>query len=203
MCSHYLFNQWLEFELSRKIVFWHSKCYFDIRTESENAIRYSKSYFDSRPMSENAIFIFEILFWHSNWVGKCYFDIQNLFWHSNCFGNRSLTFEILFWQPNRVGKSYFDIQNPILTFELSRIIAFWHSKSYFDIQTESEILFSLRCGILFSRCPSAHPSVRPSVCPSARDTFFLLSWKRSDGYSSISADTLISIRFTHVRKSKG
>ena len=33
--------------------------------------------------------------------------------------------------------------------------------------------------------------------------FFLISWKHSDGYSSISADTLISIRCTYIRKSKG
>ena len=47
-------------ELSRKMLFWHSKSYFDIRTESENRI-----------------FTFEILFWQSNRVGKSYFDIQN------------------------------------------------------------------------------------------------------------------------------
>ena len=35
------------FELSRKILFWYSKSYFDHRTESENIIFwYSKSYFD-------------------------------------------------------------------------------------------------------------------------------------------------------------
>ena len=81
------------FELSRKIVFWHSKSYFDIRTESENAI-----------------LIFKIRFWHSNWLGKCYFDIRNPI----------LTFELswkmLFWY----SKSCFDIRtesaNPILTF---------------------------------------------------------------------------------------
>ena len=32
---------------------------------------------------------------------------------------------------------------------------------------------------------------------------FLISWKRNGGYSSISADTLISIRCTYIRKSKG
>ena len=53
-------NPILTFELSRKNVFWHSKSYFDIRTEAENPI-----------------LIFKILFWHSNWVGKTYFDIQN------------------------------------------------------------------------------------------------------------------------------
>ena len=71
------------FELSRKIVFWHSKSYFDIRTEPENRI-----------------LIFKILFWHSSWVGKCYFDIRNPI----------LTFElsrkIVFWH----SKSYFDIR---------------------------------------------------------------------------------------------
>ena len=34
-------------------------------------------------------------------------------------------------------------------------------------------------------------------------TCFLISWTRSDGYSSISANTLISIRYTYIRKSKG
>ena len=39
---------------------------------------------------------------------------------------------------------------------------------------------------------------------SVRDAgFFLISWKRRDGYSSISADTLISIRCTYIRESKG
>ena len=47
-------------------------------------------------------------------------------------------------------------------------------------------------------------SVRPSVCPSVTLCFFfLISWKCSDGYSSISADTLILIRYTYIRNSKG
>ena len=104
------------------MLFWHSKSYFDIQTETENRI-----------------LTFEILFWHSKWVGKChYFDIQNpiltfelsrkiLFFHS----------KILFWHSNWVGKCYFDIRNPILTFELSPKILFRHSKSYFYILTES------------------------------------------------------------------
>ena len=43
----------------------------------------------------------------------------------------------------------------------------------------------------------------PSACPWHLG-FFLISWKRksSDGYLSIPADTLISIRFTYLRKSK-
>ena len=53
-------------------------------------------------------------------------------------------------------------------------------------------------GILFSRCPSVHPC----VCL-WHFGFFPISWKRSDGYSSISADTLISIRCTYIRISKG
>ena len=44
--------------------------------------------------------------------------------------------------------------------------------------------------------------VRPSIRP-WHFGFFLISWKRSDGCSSISADTLISIRCTYIRKSKG
>ena len=45
--------------MSRKMLFWHSKSYFDIRYESENPI-----------------LILKILFWHSNWFGKYYFDVQ-------------------------------------------------------------------------------------------------------------------------------
>ena len=106
------------FQLSRKIVFWHSISYFDIRTESENSI-----------------LILKILFWHSNWVGKSHFDIQKIpFWYSKWVGkwnfdiqNPVLTFEpsliIVFWQ----SKSYFDIrsesENAILIFK----ILFWHS----------------------------------------------------------------------------
>ena len=41
----------------------------------------------------------------------------------------------VFRYSNWVGKLYFDIQNPILTFELSRKILFWYSKSYLDIRT--------------------------------------------------------------------
>ena len=111
-------NPILTFELSRKIVIWHSKSYFDNRTESENAT----------------------VFWHSNWVGKSYFENSSLsfelrwkmlFWYSYFdirteSENRILTFKILFWLSKWVGISYFDIQNPILTFELSRKIVFWH-----------------------------------------------------------------------------
>ena len=99
------------FGLSRKILFWYSKSYSDIRTEPENPNLISK-----------------ILFWHSHWVGKSYFDIQNtiltfelsrkiLFKHSKrqCRKN-------VFWHSN----SYFDIhtqsKNPILIFK----ILFWH-----------------------------------------------------------------------------
>ena len=49
---------------------------------------------------------------------------------------------------------------------------------------------------------SVHPSVRPYVCP-WHFGFFLIPWKRSEGYSSISTDTLISIRCTYIRKRIG
>ena len=141
---------------------WVGKSYFDIRNAILTLELSRKMLFDI----QNPILIFDLcrkmLFWYS----KSYFDIRT---ESE---NAILIFEILFWQSNRVGKSYFDLQNPILTFELNRKIVFWYSKCYLDIQTESEILFSLRWGILFSCSPSAHPSVGPSVCPSARDTFF-------------------------------
>ena len=56
-------------------------------------------------------------------------------------------------------------------------------------------------------CPSVRQnvrhSVRPSVCPSLTLCFFSNILKISDGYSSISANTLISIRYTYIRKSKG
>ena len=60
------------------------------------------------------------------------------------------------------------------------------------------VLFSPETFILFipptnSVCGGVYcfHVVRLSVCPSVTLCFFLLSWKRSDGYSSISADTLI------------
>ena len=111
----------MTFELSRNILLWYSKSYFDIRTESENRI-----------------LKFEILFWHSIWVGKSYFDIRIPI----------LTFEMsrkrLFWHK----KSYFDnrteTENRIFTLEIcfdirtASEIEFWHSKSYFDIRPKSE-----------------------------------------------------------------
>ena len=46
--------------------------------------------------------------------------------------------------------------------------------------------------------------VRPSVLVSVRDAvFFLISWKCIDGYLAISADTLMSVRCTYIRESKG
>ena len=134
-----ILNLILTFELSRKILFWHSKTYFDIFYESENPI-----------------LIFKILFWHSQWIGKFYFDIQNpiltfalgrkiLFWYSKSYfdtGTKSenpvLIFKNLFWHSLWVGISYFYIQKPILTFALSRNILFCHLKSYFDIRTQPE-----------------------------------------------------------------
>ena len=75
------------FDLRLNSEFWHSKSYFDIRTEAEYRI-----------------LTFENLFRHSAWC--------------------------------RI--SYFNIRNPILTFELRPNIVFWHSKSYFNIQTKAE-----------------------------------------------------------------
>ena len=62
------------------------------------------------------------------------------------------------------------------------------------------------CGGVYCFTLSIRPSVRPSVRPCVRPWhfgFFLISWKRSNWYSSISADTLILIRCTYIRKSKG
>ena len=128
--------------LTFKILFWHSNwgclSYFDIRTEAKYCI-----------------LTFKILFWHSKWGRISYFDIQNpnltfvinlLFWpsklgrisyHSKSYWNRVeyriLTLKILFCHSKSCWILYFDIQNPILTFKLRPNIAFWHSKSYFDI----------------------------------------------------------------------
>ena len=44
-------------------------------------------------------------------------------------------------------------------------------------------------------------SVRVSVCDTL--VFSLISWKCTDGYSSVSADTLTSIRCTYMTESKG
>ena len=137
----------LTLAMSRKILFWHSKSYFDIRYESE------KSYFNIHYESESPILTVWILFLNSHWVWKSYFDIQNpiltfalsrmilfwiryepenpiltsiiLFWHSHYSENPFLTFKILFWHSLWVGKSFFDTQN---------------SESYFDIRTVSENL---------------------------------------------------------------
>ena len=68
-----------------------------------------------------------MLFWHL----KYYFDIRTEWKYA------IWTFKILFWHSHRVEVCYFDIQNLILTFALSRNRLFWHSKSYFDIRTES------------------------------------------------------------------
>ena len=102
-------NPILTSDLSQKMLFWYAKSYFNIRTESENAILIFEILFDIRTESENAILIFESLFWHSNWVGKCYFDIRN---PVLTFG---LNRKMLFWY----SKFYFDIrtesENQILT----------------------------------------------------------------------------------------
>ena len=86
--------------------------------------------------------IFEILFWHSDWVGKSYFNIQNpiltfelsrkiVFYFD--IQNPILTFEL-----SRKIVFYFEIQNSILTFELRWKMLFWYPKLYFDIRTVSE-----------------------------------------------------------------
>ena len=128
--------------LTIKILFWHSdwvgKCYFGIQNSiltfglsREMLFWHSKSFFDIRTQWENRIFIFKILFWNSNWVGKSYsksyFDIPT---ESE---NRILTFKILFRHSNWVGKCSFGIQSHILTFELNCKMLFSYSKSYFDI----------------------------------------------------------------------
>ena len=163
----------MTFEFGPNIEFWHSKSYFDIRIRAEYriltfkilfwhsnsgriSILHSKSYFDIRIRAEYRILTFKILFWHSTSGRISNFDIQNpiltfefgpniAFWHSKSYFDirirteyRILTFKILFWHSNLDRISNFDIQNPILTFEFGPNIAFWHSKSYFDIRIRTE-----------------------------------------------------------------
>ena len=112
----------MTFQLSRIIVFWHSKSYFDIR-----------------PRSENRILTFESLFAHSNWVGKGYFDIQNPISTFELNRRMSISYSKSYFLHSKwVGKCYFEIENRILTFELSRKMLFWQKLSCFDIRTESE-----------------------------------------------------------------
>ena len=88
-------NLILAFEFGPNIEFWHSKSYFDIRTEAEYQI-----------------LTFKILFWHSNSGQISNFDIQNTIRAVYCI----LTFVILFWHSNSDRISNFDIQN--LTLQL-------------------------------------------------------------------------------------
>ena len=55
-------NPILTFIIGPKIVFCHSKSYFDIRTEAEFRIFHLKSYFDIRTGANYRILTFEILF---------------------------------------------------------------------------------------------------------------------------------------------
>ena len=148
-----ILNPILTFELSRKMIYWYSKSYFDIRTQSENRDLIFKILFWH---SNYSILFFKILLWHSNWVRKSYFDTQNpisifelsrkmLYLYSKSYFDirtesvkSILILKVLFWHSNWVGKYYFCILNPILTFELSRKMIYWYSKSYFDIRTQSE-----------------------------------------------------------------
>ena len=97
-----ILNPILTLELGPNIVFWHSKSYFDIRTEAEYRI-----------------LTFKILFWDSNWGRISYFDIQNPI----------LTFEIGPYIVSWYSKPYFDVRTAaeyrILIFKF----LFWHSES--------------------------------------------------------------------------
>ena len=64
------------FTLSRKILFWHSKSYFDIHSESENRIL-TFTYFDI----QCPILTFNILFWHSHLSENPILTFKILFWH--------------------------------------------------------------------------------------------------------------------------
>ena len=109
--------------LSRKIPFWHSKSYFDIRTELENPI-----------------LIFKILFRHSHSVGISYFDIQNpiltfavgrkiLFWYSKFYYDIRYKSEY----PIVIFKILFQSEYPILAFKILFRHSNWVGISYFDI----------------------------------------------------------------------
>ena len=125
----YIWNPILTFEIWPNIVFWHSNwggiSYFDIQNPiltfeiGPNIVfHHSKSYWNRAPYR---ILTFRILFDIRNLAEYCILTFKTLFWHSN-------------W--GRI--SHFDILNHILTFKQQPNIAFWHSKSYFDIRTGAE-----------------------------------------------------------------
>ena len=150
-CYYHIRNLILAFARSWKMLYsiltiaLSQKCYFDIHNPFWNS-----------HWAWNGFLIFEVLFEHSHWVVKGNFAIQNpilaftpsqkmliwylessfdirtesrnvilifkiWFWHLHWVEKCCLTFEILFWHSHRVEK-----------------ILFWHSKSYFDISTESK-----------------------------------------------------------------
>ena len=124
----WIWNSILTFELgpnvefSPNFVFWHSKSYFDIRTEADYRFSHLKSYFDIQTEAECRILTIKISFWHSKEKGRIlYFDSEILFWHSN-------------WDR----MSNFDNRNPDITFKLSPNFVFCHSKSYSDIPNKAE-----------------------------------------------------------------
>ena len=123
-------NPILTFAMSRKILFWHSKFYFDIQNSiltfalsRKILFGHSKSYFDIRYESENLILIFKILFLFSFAMNR-----KILFWHSNfCSGIRTDS-----EKPILHSKSYCcGSENPILTFK----VLFWHFPIY-DFPTQ-------------------------------------------------------------------
>ena len=85
------------------------------------AFLHSKSYFVIQIGSN-------IAFWHS----KSYFEIQS---GPEYFIS---TLEILFRHSNSDRITHFNIRNPILTFAFGPNIAFWHSKSYFNIRMQAD-----------------------------------------------------------------
>ena len=105
------------------ILLWHSKSYFDIRTEADYCI-----------------LTIEILFCYSHWgrISYC-FHLKSCFTIRTEADCRILTFQIRFWHSHWSQKSYFDIKILFFTFALRpNIVVIWHSKSYFDIRTAAE-----------------------------------------------------------------
>ena len=136
----YIRDPVLTFEFRRNIAFWHSKCYFDIRSWPNITFWHLKSNFDIRTRAEYRSLTFKI----EIKTGPEYFILLRIraeyliltIWIFQ-FSNSDrfiLTFEILFRpQPIYHSISYFVMQ-------LWPNIAFWHSKSYYDFRTGAEYL---------------------------------------------------------------
>ena len=148
-CYFDIRNLILTFELIRKIVFWYSKSDLTFELNRKMLFWYSKSYFDIRTESVNRILTFEILFHYSNWVGKCSGSVVECRTpEREVRGSRPTAAVLCPWARHFTPRKYWLITQEAMA--PSRHVdwdvkpqhnqptkLFWHSKSYFDIQTES------------------------------------------------------------------